>query len=195
MSLTEEKVAAINKIAQQINCASDEYQLIHATFALEKIFNEQQKNEFQDDIAELRKEAQANDGIGLETLRQRYEELRDSDKFKKVRISVRYADISENSARTTKTKNSYAILLPENLKKIRDSEGKIDYDKLKNLRKLMAHELGHIALHSSDIGGSAGTGDFAGNREEEADWFAEQLIELRRKRNAEIYKDAHYKEI
>lgn len=194
--LTDQKKKEIFEKAQKINLVSDEYQLIHATFALEKISNETLKSSYERNIAKLREKIRKE--VNPEKLVQLFEEvkdLREARRQKKIRISVIYLkEIDENSARTTRTQNTYMILLPEGLKAVRNEDGSINLEKLKKLRHLMAHELGHIYLHSELImkDDSDGTALFKGEQEEEADYFAEQLIMLRRKRNDELYKDGNY---
>lgn len=75
----------------------------------------------------------------------------------------------------------------------RKEDGKINFDLLQRLRKLMAHELGHIVLHSWILSPcNEGIND---GSEEEVECFANNLIGLRRDRNAEIYEDQYYEKI
>lgn len=197
--LTETRGREIYEKAKMVNAVSDEYQLIHATFALEKIFNKELKEKYGQSIAELRKQiANESDAQKLATYSEKARELTDASRKQKVKISLIYVnEIDENSARTTKTKNTYMILLPEKLKKIRNEDGTINIEKLKQLRHLMAHELGHILLHSNSIvnGEPQGTDLLGDMEEEEADYFAKHLIELRKMRNDELYKNSNYTQI
>lgn len=197
--LTETRGKEIYEKAKLVNAISDEYQLIHATFALEKIFNEELKEKYGQSIAELREQiANESDNDKLAELSKKACELTKAGRKQKVKISLIYEnEIDENSARTTKTKNTYMILLPEKLRKIRNEGGTINLERLKKLRHLMAHELGHILLHSNSIvnGEPQGTDLLGDIEEEEADLFANYLIELRKKRNDELYKNCNYTQI
>jgi Zn-dependent peptidase ImmA (M78 family) len=56
----------------------------------------------------------------------------------------------------------------------------------------MAHELGHIALHSgvlSTIESTNGSNELKGKFEEEANRFAEELLRLRDERNKALFLD------
>lgn len=179
--------------AKWVNRISDEYQLIHATFALEKILNDEIKAAYEKEITKLREEiANETEPEKLALIFQRAKELKEVQRQKKIKICLIYLkEIEEDSARTTKTKNTYMILLPEKLKEIRNADGSMNFEKLRRLRHLIAHELGHIFLHSDSIlcEDSAGTGRLEGKAEEEADCFAAQLIELQRRRNQELFTD------
>lgn len=80
-----------------------------------------------------------------------------------------------------------------------DSNGDYNYDTIRKIRKLMSHELGHLALHTDELlqidsmQGSKLIKD--ADREEEASYFGDKLLELRRIRNEKIYQDggAHKK--
>ena len=181
--------------ATLVNRASEKYQLIHATFAIEKMFKDKLQvyyaNEFEKIRKQLMKETEE------EKKRLLYQKIRDlkNESNKKIKIIVDYMpQIKENSARTTKTQNNtFMISLPKSLENIRNDNGEIDFNKLKKLRHLMAHELGHIVLHSGIMGFDEKKEEIA--PEEEADFFAEKLIELRRLRNKEIHENDNYEKI
>ena len=58
----------------------------------------------------------------------------------------------------------------------------------------MAHELGHILLHTDYID-EEGIIDEDGNREEESNYFAEVVMELRRERNRSFYSNQNYEKM
>ena len=183
------RIKAIEEFAAMVNKTSEKYQLIHATFAIEKLFQEKMSQEFNVKVAELR--GQLREESDPERLREIHREAKELQKGedKRIRILVQYiSQLSETSARITQTpSNTFIISLPKSLENVRNIDGTIDFVKMKQLRELMAHELGHIALH---------TGIFnLGEEEMEADCFAKRLIELRRERNSEIYNNNHYKTI
>lgn len=182
----------IKQLAECVNEISEKYQLIHATFAIEKLLQDKLKEDIRKEMSELRerilneddKEAQLdlfNEATDLKT-----------GKRSRVRIIVDYLpQIEDDSARLTRTPgNTFIIYLPKSMESIRSIDGNINFEKLGRLRKLMAHELGHIVLHSGILCEKEDIEDSC--HEEEADTFANILIELRRKRNAEIYMDRHF---
>ena len=58
----------------------------------------------------------------------------------------------------------------------------------------MAHELGHILLHTDYIN-EDGVVDEDGNKEEESNYFADTVLELRRERNRNFYSDKNYEKM
>ena len=58
----------------------------------------------------------------------------------------------------------------------------------------MAHELGHILLHTDYIN-EDGIIDEDGNKEEESNYFADIVLELRRQRNRDFYSDKNYEKM
>ena len=122
---------------------------------------------------------------------------------RKINILVDYLpQIKDNSARITWIQNNtYMIVLPKSMESIRDADGKIDFKVLSALRKLMAHELGHVVLHAGIFDSPIGDSktykqiEITDLTEQEAEIFAEKLISLRRARNEEIHQDDQYKNI
>ena len=84
--------------------------------------------------------------------------------------------------------------MPKELEQIRNSNGDFHYAKMKDLRMLMAHELGHILLHTDCIN-EDGLIDEDGNKEEESNYFAETVIALRRQRNRNFYSNQNYEKM
>ncbi len=194
--LSSTRQEEIFKKAKELNSISDEYQLIHATFALEKVFNQALKDSYEESFAELRAEIiRETDPEKLTQLSEKFKDLRENRLQKKAKISIVYLDeIKGESARTIRSQNAYTIILPGELKRVRNEDGSFNIKELGLLRRLMAHELGHIVLHSDKIVNEnpMGTAAFDVMQEEEADYFAEQLIHMRRERNDELYKDKNY---
>ena len=191
------RVKAIEEFAILVNKASEKYQLIHATFAIEKLFQEQKSRESQARVIELRNQLKEEDDP--ERQKQIHREAKELQKGedKRIRILVNYiSQLSESSARITKTpNNTFIISLPKSLENVRNSDGTINFGKMKQLRELMAHELGHVILHTGIFALEGIPACIPGEEEEEAGFFAQRLLELRRERNSEIYNDNHYKNI
>lgn len=198
--LSEERKQEIFDQAKKVNDISEEYQLIHACFAVQKIINEHINGLFQNKFEELRqcllKEDLDSDGVAQ--VLQKKQELETENRRKRINISIRYIEsLTGFNATTTRVgtyKNSFIISLPKELEHIRSDKGAFDYDKMKKLRKLMAHELGHILLHTDYIN-EDGVVDEDGNKEEESNYFADTVLELRRERNRNFYSDKNYEKM
>lgn len=198
--LSEERKREIYNQAKRVNDVSEEYQLIHACFAVQKIINEHINSLFQNKFDELRsrllKEDLDSDGVAQ--VLQKKKELELENRRKRINISIRYIEslvgFNATTTRVGTYKNSFIISLPKELKHIRRSDGTFDYAKMKNLRKLMAHELGHILLHTDYIN-EDGIIDEDGNKEEESNYFADTVLELRRQRNRDFYSDKNYEKM
>lgn len=188
-------VDCIKNLAAEVNKVSEKYQLIHATFAIEKLIEEKLHQNVNTEIAEIRKQLTIEtDKDAQERLFKKVQELK-ADVGSKVRIIVEYLpQIEDNSARLTRSsRNNFMIFLPKSMENIRKSDGTIDFERMGRLRKLMAHELGHIVLHTGILYPCEDLPDE--EKENQAELFAITLIELRKKRNAEIHSDDHFKEI
>jgi len=194
--LTQERKSEIEELVRSVNSGSEQFQLIHATFAIQKLFKDRIKEECLTQIAEIRKKvADCTDLDELKRLRRQAENVR-NESDKSVHILVYYIpQLTGNNARITRTKNNtFMIALPQSLEKLRNESGVIDFDKMKKLRYLMAHELAHIVLHYDFVPEKAEK-SFTEVEEEEADYFAELLIQMRKERNAQIYDKKHYEDI
>ena len=194
MEISSERKEQIHYLAKKVNVASEKYQLIHATFAIEKLLDDSRKALYIDEFKAIREQiAEAKANSNKETVEFLLNKARGlSSNFQNTKIQVEYLpQIREGCARTYRTSNGvFSISLPESMKDLRDSEGKIDFSKMKELRSLMAHELGHIMLHADFLGPNKK--EMTELEESEADYFAEALILLRKERNQEIHEDQKY---
>ena len=194
--LSEERKQDIQKQAIEVNKVAEDYQLIHACFAVQKILNERIQNHLKTKVDKL-SEKFSDENLSNEQLLLLHKEKTELElecARQHIIISVRYLDTfyGEN-ARVTIIglyKNVFMISLPAELKGIRDGEGTFDYEKMKRLRKLMAHELGHILLHTDSIINDIDVDDE--DKEDESKYFAEIILELRKQRNRKFYGDKCY---
>ncbi len=185
----------IKNLAAEVNKVSEKYQLIHATFAIEKLIEDKLHHNVNAEIAKIRKRlVTETDKDAQERLFKKVQELK-TDVGSKVRIIVEYLpQIQDDSARLTRSsRNNFLIFLPKGMENIRNADGTINFERMGRLRKLMAHELGHIVLHTGLLCPCENLSD--DEREKQAELFATTLVELRKKRNAEIHSDDHFKEI
>ncbi|MBR4083258.1 MAG: ImmA/IrrE family metallo-endopeptidase [Lachnospiraceae bacterium] len=198
--LSPERKEEILEQAKRVNSVAEGYQLIHACFAVQKIINEHINRSFQDKFSDLRERLLKEDldSDEVEKILQKKKELELENRRTRINISIRYIDtLTGFNATTTRVgtyKNSFIISLPKELEHIRKCDGEFDYIKMKNLRTLMAHELGHILLHTDYID-EEGIIDEDGNREEESNYFAEVVMELRRERNRSFYSNQNYEKM
>jgi len=193
--MDESRKNYIREQAEIINQASEKYQLIHAMFALEKIFKDRRQAEYTQEYNALREKLiNTTDFEEKKKINEQVKNLQ-VEGSRRIKILVEYIpQMKGNCARIVKTKgNVFMIYLPEEMKNIRDEDGTINFELLKNLRHLMAHELGHITLHSGSLDSMAVYQ--MEEKEEEAEYFAQQLIELRKQRNEEIHKNGNYQKI
>lgn len=202
--IEQAKANRIQELAAQVNRTSEMYQLIHAMFAIEKMYRDNNSSQYKAKVGQIL-DCLSNpdlDAEERENLVREAKNLKESYN-KKVNILVDYIpQMQKNSARITWTQNNtFMIVLPKSMESTRDADGKINFEVLAALRKLMAHELGHIVLHSGlfnspcDVQSGHKQIEISAASEEEAELFASSLISLRRNRNAEIYDGGRFKNI
>jgi Zn-dependent peptidase ImmA (M78 family) len=95
-----------------------------------------------------------------------------------------------DAGRVVKAENKLIISLPKTLiENSRNKDGSYNENGVKKIREIMAHELGHIALHTDEllkINTLRGSKDLDKNLEKEALWFSEKLLRLRHERNQKM---------
>lgn len=116
--LSEERKKEIYKKAQLVNEISEKYQLIHATFAVQKIANEIINQTYAQEFKNLRQEL-SEVNLSKEKQRQMYEKkkmLEVESRRNRINISIQYIEpLKGMNATTTKIgtyKNSFIISLP-----------------------------------------------------------------------------------
>jgi hypothetical protein len=192
---------AIKEKARQINEASLNYHQAHAVFACNKILEDSFDKYVQVKEVEIKNQLEVAEKRGDH--KRRDELLMEKDRLgRPYRIYVDYVpnmDIEGGRVIKLTDSNQLVISLPEGLlKNSRNEDGTYNPNGVKKLRKRMAHELGHIALHIDkllEIDGTQGAFDLSEEAEKEAETFATELIRLRRERNKEIYKNGLHKDI
>ena len=114
------------------------------------------------------------------------------DKVKKefekhsVHITINYSK-SNRTARTVRKNNGFAIVIP-----FPDFESK---ESITNARSLIAHELGHIVLHTEELIKTDGRGSNLLNspeKEDEADVFSERILELKKEYYEKVCIERRY---
>lgn len=193
----------IKNKAREVTSVSEQYQLIHATYACQTLIKQIVVDDFKEKYDELSKQIEEKMTRALDYK----EELKEKERLdmliqqKAFHIDVAYIDTNtEDAARVIKIDNAFVINISKSLaNQIFDKSGQYNYDVIRKIRKLMSHELGHLILHTDEllkIDGTQGSKLITGvAEEEEADYFGEELLESRRERNEKIFKDggAHIK--
>jgi hypothetical protein len=121
---------------------------------------------------------------------------------KPFRIYIEYFD-EENTARARvvhlTVSNQFIIYLPiALLHQSMNKDGSYNISAVKKLRRLTAHELGHIALQTKELLEDESTQGTIllsnGDTEREADFFAEELLRFRREWNKRLFESGNWKE-
>jgi hypothetical protein len=179
--------------AADVNKISLDYHLTHAVFACDRLLADDFKKIGEVKTKNLNKELQdacrKNDVVAIEEVMKKTKAL----SVKKYRIFVDYIDMSPESGRVVKADSKLIISLPQKLATdAKVEKGKVNSAGIKKLRQVMAHELGHIVLHTEALINTDslnGSSDLKGDEENEADIFATELLRLRHERN-ELLKTA-----
>jgi hypothetical protein len=177
--------------AEEINKISLDYHLTHAVFACDKLIEDNYKRSKSETASKLKNSLQEayckkdNDTI-TELLKEKK-----SLKLPKYHIFVDYIDMKDpEGSRVVKAEDKLIISLPKMLvDNSRNDDGSYNEEGVKKLREIMAHELGHIALHIDNllrIDSLQGSKELDNNQENEANWFADKLLWLRHERNKKM---------
>jgi len=173
--------------AADVNKISLDYHLTHAVFACDRLLADEFKKIEGEKTKELNKELQdayrKKDDIAIARAMEKTKTL----SLKKYHIFVDYIDMPPDAGRVVKAENKLIISLPKKLATdARQEDGTFKQGGVQKLRKVMAHELGHVVLHTDALINTDslnGSSELKGTEEKEADIFAEELLRLRHERN------------
>jgi hypothetical protein len=185
--------ATIKSKAKEINDISLDYHLTHAVLACDKLLEEAFKTEGSKETNvikdQLQKAYKENDLTKIKELLEKKKLLN----LEKYHIFVDFIDMDVEAGRVVKAENKFVVSLPKKLAdNARKGDSLFDQDNVQKLRRVMAHELGHIALHSGvllTIENTNGSKELRGKFEDEANCFADELLRLRDERNKRLFKD------
>lgn len=193
----------IEEAAKKVSQTSEQFQLIHATYACQMLIKQVVMDDYVKRYDELLKriENKVCAGLKYESEQAEKEELDALIKQRSFHIDVAYIETtSDDVARIVKINNAFVINLSKSLaKRIFNSDGSYNYAVIHKIRELMSHELGHLVLHTKEllcIDSTQGSKLIVDpEKEEEADFFGKQLLALRKLRNERVYQDggAHRK--
>lgn len=194
--LSADRKNVIRRKTDDIIKESDKYHFIHVTYAcqlmIKNLVSSYYANEFKKLSQEIR-ERTMNGGEIPDDLKEKKQHLLVMTKEGRAHIDIDYIDTSsENEARIIKTNNAFVINLPRSLaEKVTFKDGKFDKEVVSKLRSLVAHELGHLMLHTDEllkIESTQGSKLIVGeDKEEEARFFAEDILKKRDERNMELH--------
>jgi Zn-dependent peptidase ImmA (M78 family) len=191
--------ADVKTAAKKLNDMSLDYHLAHAVFACNKLVEDAFRRYSLAKIKKL-KERLLSDETNNDV--EKMVELKADIRLleRPFRISVEYVTgMDAEGGRVIKLPESaqFVISLPKKLlDQSKTKDGFYNPDGVKTLRRLMAHELGHIALHIEElleIDGTQGTKLLSDEAETGADIFAHELLQLRHERNERLYTTGLYK--
>jgi len=185
--LTEKDIKAK---AFDVNNISLDYHLTHAVFACDRLLLEDFKKIGRKKTMELNKELQEacrkKDTVAIARTMEKTRAL----SVRKYRIFVDYIDMVPEAGRVVKAEDKLIISLPKKLvADTRNENGTFKTDGVQKLRRVMAHELGHVVLHTEALINTDslnGSSDLKGQEEQEAEIFAMELLRLRHERNERL---------
>jgi hypothetical protein len=187
MSLDKEKrKAVIIARARRVYDISFDYHLTHAVFGSDALLTDDRRNLVAAEETELKKAfekaAEEGDSAKLEKLKIEKKALEGSPR-ENYHILIDYSPGIKDlyAGRVIKDKeNRLRITLPKkNLIGIKNSAGQLCIEPIERRRGKMAHELGHIVLHTDKfITGAMGEPDNLKAVDWEAELFAEELLRL-----------------
>ncbi|GMO55861.1 MAG: hypothetical protein Ta2G_15400 [Termitinemataceae bacterium] len=109
-------------------------------------------------------------------------------------VVIDYVKMAEDAGRATVVEGYIVISLPISLSvALYETNGNFNVSSAKKIRTIMAHELGHIILHTKLLLGNEGTQgtlDLSKDpqREQEAIWFADMILKLRWERIEKLHQ-------
>lgn len=175
-------------IASQVEDGANTYRLSHAVIACEKIIEKAFNDQLAQEEDSLKKSLKlAKDKKEADALTLQLENLKSG----RPHIFVDYLNIPDSQARAVRAGSNLTIVLPKSLVETNTRKSR------KELRKIMAHELGHIVLHTRMViehHKTNGTLDLTGQNDDEANCFAKELLRLRCAHYERALKDEEYKD-
>jgi len=192
----KEKADRIKARAKKVYEFSFNYHLIHAVFGSDGLLLCDRKEYKTEENKELFNAAfkaiQAGDAVLAEKLKKDGETLKKEFQHRKYCILVEYIPMDDiYGGRVVIADDKLKISIPEKLKEgLIDEEGKLNSAPIINLREIMAHELGHIVLHTEKIPPGTQGSKILAPLDWEAEVFAEELLRLYKSHNHRLECDS-----
>ena len=194
--LTSVRKNEIRKKVSNIIESSDKYYFIHATYACQLMVKDLVSAYYIEECRKLSnniRERTKRGGEIPDELQEEYQRLMVMVKEGRAHIDIDYIDTSsEDEARVIKTSNAFVINLPKSLaERVTYEDGSFNKEVVQKIRELMAHELGHLMLHTDEllkIEGTQGSKEITEEEKEaEARFFAENILKMRTQRNEDLH--------
>jgi len=189
---TEKRKKEIIDRARKVYDISFDYHLTHAVFGGDKLLLLDLKGANEADVAKLRDDLriamrEKNDAQ-IKGLMEKINELKKNLKYRKYQILIDYIKMDDaDGGRAVKANNKLVISLPQKITKdIKDDEGRLQKNIVEKVRDKMAHELGHIVLHTEQLPSDLEPGNKLDHLDWEAEIFAKELLGLYRERDHRI---------
>lgn len=190
--------------ANYINNLSEHYQLMHATYAVQTCIKEEMQKLYKQELLRLYKDLKEGKDKNITKIKQRAQTVKSQLSRLKdehsCNIHIKYLESVKEptNARVTQIDDFFDIYLSSVLREnIFNTDGTYNYKTIRLIRELMAHELGHLVLHTQDllnIKNTQGSKDIKdSSKEKEADLFKDELLKLRSERNRKMSEDENSK--
>lgn len=188
----------IKAVAKEISEIANQFRLAHLTNACDKYLKNYLRELVEEDYNQIHvnyeKEISRN-GKDTSEAKRLYEDMVYYNTISSYRIVVNYSEhIPVGKARVSMYRGMFEIALPRELQKqIIKDDNEIDINALVKLQEAIAHEIGHLALHTKLIEIGKDSSNIKGEKEAEANYFTEELLELEKQRNLKfksLYGDA-----
>jgi len=189
---TEKRKKEIIDRARKVYDISFDYHLTHAVFGGDKLLLLDLKGANETEVAKLREDlriaTRGKNDTQIKELMDKIKELKNNLKYRKYQILIDYIKMDDpDGGRAVKANNKLVISLPQKLTKdITDDEGRLQKDIVERVRDKMAHELGHIVLHTEQLPSDLEPGNKLDHLDWEAEIFAKELLRLYRERDHRI---------
>lgn len=181
----DKRTREIKARAKDVYKISFNYHLTHAVFGGDKLLMLYLKETNEEKSSGLNKALQIAVRAGDNDLKDKLmDEIKAFDRTlekRKYHILIEYHDITDiGGGRAINADNKLIISLPKKLtENLMDDAGSLQQEAVKQIREKMAHELGHIVLHTKDLPkGNLEGADKLNHLDWEADVFAKELLRL-----------------
>jgi hypothetical protein len=189
----EKRKRGIKTRAGKVYNISFDYHLTHAVFGSDELLMDDLKETYKEKYEKIKNAISvATEKKNANLVKKLDEKKRALDlevESKKHHILIRYIDMSDSyGGRVLSHDKKFIILLPNKLKEnIKDENNELTPKVVEDLREKMAHELGHIVIHSNlvPVGDQRGTG-YLDPLDWEANVFAKELLHLYAKKDHRV---------
>ena len=189
----EKRKEEIKARAKKVYDISFDYHLTHAVFGGDRLLVSDLMEANKETVAKLKDALKAavleKNAALVDELMVKIGVLERTLKSRKHQIIIEYIPMEDiYGGRVINIDGKMIIMLPKKIiENIMDDDGRLRKEPVEKVRKKMAHELGHIVLHTDLVPmyDTAGTGKL-NELDWEAEVFAEELLSLYKKRDHRV---------